>query len=91
VPRLAGMEGGSGNVERAAGNLLVTSWTLGDRSTLNLFANLGDRPSSIPASVKLSDHSKLLFESIAGADGLLKGGTLPEWSVVFRLAAPDAP
>ena len=91
VPRLLGIEGGSGSVELAASNLLVISWTLGDRSRLSVIANLGDRPSSVPASVKLSDDAKLLFESVAGADGLLKSGSLPEWSVVFRLAAPVAP
>ena len=68
----------------------MISWTLGDRSRLSVIANLGDRPSSVPASVKLSDDAKLLFESVAGADGLLKSGSLPEWSVVFRLAAPVA-
>jgi malto-oligosyltrehalose trehalohydrolase len=91
VPRLAGMEGGAGTVELATGNLLVIGWRLGDRSTLELFANLGDRPSSIPVSVRPGEGSRLLFESIAGADGLLNGGTLPEWSVVFRLAAPALP
>ena len=91
VPRLHGMEGGSGTVELVDGTLLVIGWRLGERSTLKLFANLGDHPSGIPVSVKLGDDARLLFESVAGADGLLKGGTLPEWSVVFRLTAPDAP
>jgi maltooligosyltrehalose trehalohydrolase len=91
MPRLVGMEGQSGAVDVVAGSLLVISWTMGDRSKLRLFANLGDRPANLPASSRVGDASQLLFESVNGADGLLKSATLPEWSVVFRLAAPDAP
>jgi maltooligosyltrehalose trehalohydrolase len=91
MPRLIGMEGQSGVVDVVAGSLLVISWTMGDRAKLRLFANLGDRPANLPASSRVGDASQLLFESVNGADGLLKSATLPEWSVVFRLAAPDAP
>ena len=63
---------------------------MGDGSSLRLFANLVDRASAIPASIGIDDGSRLLFESVTGADDLLKSGTLPEWSVVFRLTAPDA-
>jgi maltooligosyltrehalose trehalohydrolase len=91
MPRLVGMEGQSGIVDVVAGSLLVISWTMGDGSKLRLFANLGDRPVNLPASSRVGEASQLLFASVNGANGLLKSARLPEWSVVFRLAAPDAP
>ena len=90
MPRLAGIQGGAGTVDLVLADLLVISWRMGDGSSLRLFANLVDRASAIPASIGIDDGSRLLFESVTGADDLLKSGTLPEWSVVFRLTAPDA-
>jgi 1,4-alpha-glucan branching enzyme len=90
MPRLARMQGGAGRVDMVAAGLFVISWKLGDGSTLRVFANLVDRASSIPPSIRLDEASRLLFESVTGADDLLKTGALPEWSVVFRLTPLEA-
>lgn len=86
VPRLAGMLHEGVRVERPAAQVLQISWPLGDKSRLQLLANLGPdaaeglRPGADP----------ILFTTRNLDPATLTSGKLPPWSVAWSLQEPAA-
>jgi malto-oligosyltrehalose trehalohydrolase len=80
VPRLEGMSGGA-RVVRLGAQALRVQWTLGDRTCLELTANLG--PADI-LSVAPST-ARLLFAMPPLVDNERAEGRLPPWSVTWHL------
>jgi maltooligosyltrehalose trehalohydrolase len=89
VPLIAGISGHAGTVLAADANGLGVAWRLGDGGSLTMFANLSDTDWSVPSALR--DHAAagtLIYETADGDAGL-QAGTLPPWSVVVRVVAPQ--
>lgn len=80
VPRLEGMSGGA-RVVRLGSHALRVQWTLGDRTCLELTANLGpaDTRGVVPST------GRLLFAMLPLVDNERAEGRLPPWSVTWHL------
>jgi malto-oligosyltrehalose trehalohydrolase len=80
VPRLEGMSGGA-RVVRLGAHALRVQWALGDRTCLELTANLGpaDTRSVVPST------GRLLFAMPPLVDNERAEGKLPPWSVTWHL------
>jgi maltooligosyltrehalose trehalohydrolase len=88
VPLLAGIGGHAGEVAVGDGGVFAVRWRAGDGQALALYANIDEEPWATPRKAA----GRLLYESAAGVDESLAGGTLPGWSVVVRRAeAPLEP
>lgn len=88
VPRLSGIRVNEArqncNIFKITG--LKAQWQLKDHGTLQLLANLGPEPLTLPG--RLFDNMELgrydlLYQSGATAAKLLKSGQMPAWSVVW--------
>jgi malto-oligosyltrehalose trehalohydrolase len=88
VPRLAGMQGGGAEIETVGERCCRVRWRLGDGALLRLCANLGDVPAQIAAA---PPQGRVHYESHDGLAGLLAGGTLPPWSVLWTIDQPSRP
>jgi maltooligosyltrehalose trehalohydrolase len=90
VPRLKQIGGHAGRVLSAVGNGgLNVAWQLADRSRLTLFANLSAEGAALPAMGAVSvaaAGARTLYQTSDDASEQLRAGSLPAWSVVFRLA-----
>lgn len=80
APRLDGMEGGA-RVARLGSHALRVQWTLGDRSCLELTANLG----AVDACGVTPSTGRLLFAIPPLVDNERAEGRLPPWSVTWHL------
>jgi malto-oligosyltrehalose trehalohydrolase len=88
VPRLAGIGGHAGRFTRLGERALRVDWRLGDGSLLCLVANLGAEAVG-DAGESAAAPGRLLFETPAGAAQSAKHGSLPPWTVVWRIDAAD--
>jgi malto-oligosyltrehalose trehalohydrolase len=80
APRLTGMRGRAGRYTRVADGALVATWTLTDRSTLELRLNLSDVPAQTSAA---PDGAPLHAEPPAAADALAQGGLPANTAAVY--------
>lgn len=77
IPRLAGMEGQSGQYRVLSGKTVEVTWRLGDGSELTLITNLGPDPVEC-TKTKASGHLWL--------EGILDNETLGPWTALFHLS-----
>ena len=73
APRLTGMRGHAGRFTRVADGALIVTWTLADRSTLELRLNLSDTP----AQASAAPQGALLHAEPPEAADALAQGALP--------------
>lgn len=94
VPRLKGLGGRAGRVLFAGSAGLGVEWLLADGSRLILFANLSAGLMALPdmgAAWARGSRGRTLYQTPGVSSEQLQAGSLPAWSVVFRLTdAPDA-
>jgi maltooligosyltrehalose trehalohydrolase len=83
APRLDGIGGDAGRAESLSDTALRVAWKLGDGSTLELVANLGDQTSQITLEGKPA--GEVLFATHADLPADLASGRLPSWSVLWLL------
>jgi malto-oligosyltrehalose trehalohydrolase len=90
VPRLKGIGGRAGGVLSADGAGLGVEWQLADGSRLTLFANLSAGRMTVPdMGAASTSGSRTLYPTSGDLSEQLQAGSLPAWSVLFRLT--DAP
>jgi maltooligosyltrehalose trehalohydrolase len=90
VPRLKGMGGHAGRLLSVGSASLVVEWQLADASRLALFTNLsGAQTPLLDLGAASAVCGRTLYQTSGDASEQLRAGSLPAWSVVFRLA--DAP
>jgi 1,4-alpha-glucan branching enzyme/maltooligosyltrehalose trehalohydrolase len=82
VPRLAGVEGHSGNFEVFPPGVLNVEWRLGDGSSLRLLANFSEQ--TVRGAVASGQMETTVFASTDEA----ATGTLAAWDVVWTLQPP---
>jgi 1,4-alpha-glucan branching enzyme len=82
VPRLAGIEGHSGEGATFGDAGIRVAWTLGDGSRLTLVANLG--AGETPCDLAVPD-GEVLFETAPRLAETLATGKLPPWSAAWFL------
>jgi maltooligosyltrehalose trehalohydrolase len=88
MPRLKGIGGRAGRVLLAGRTGLGVEWGLADGSALTLFANLSAGRVAMPGTVTAparSSRGRTLYQTSGDTNEQLKAGSLPAWSVVFRL------
>ncbi len=88
VPRLRGLRGGAGRYACLGARALHVRWRLGDGAALSLCCNLGD---AAQVAAPASPGGRVLYASQPGLEALVEAGTLPPWSVFWRLDAAPAP
>jgi malto-oligosyltrehalose trehalohydrolase len=80
APRLSGIGPRCGRVLTAGKRTLSVAWTLADRCTLTLRANLSDLPSAFPPP-----EGNEIFATFEGR----AAHELPPWSATYHLGGPD--
>ena len=90
VPRLKGMGGWAGQILFATSATLGVEWQLADGSRLALIANLSPTGSPLPDMGVSSavPPGRILHRTSEEASKQLDAGSIPAWSVVFRLTDP---
>jgi hypothetical protein len=85
MPRLRGMEAGSGKAEIFAPSVLQVRWRLGDGSVLRLTANFANEEARLPESKEIP--GEILFETMPENSAPCH---LSPWEVRWTLQPPDA-
>jgi len=83
TPRLGGVRGNAGQAASLSDTALRVAWRLGDGSTLELFANLGDQAGEVTRKGEV--EGDVLFATDSDLAAGLRAGRLPPWSVLWLL------
>ncbi|HEX6111020.1 MAG TPA: malto-oligosyltrehalose trehalohydrolase [Geminicoccaceae bacterium] len=83
APRLTSVEGHAATAEVLSATALRVAWKLGDGSTLELLANLGDQASDVTSEGEVGGD--VLFATHPDLPAAGRAGRLPPWSVLWLL------